>query len=51
MKNFIQVNLRIIAQEVHLIKLWELLEVKEELYKFFETEGSSSMTYYWQFTW
>ena len=42
MENFIQAKLRIIIQEKHLRKLWELfllLEVKAELYKFFETEG------------
>ena len=35
-------NLRIITQEEHLGKLWELfhlLEVKAQLYKCFETEG------------
>ena len=42
MENFIRTQLRIMTQEQPLRKLWELfhpLEVKAQLYKFFETEG------------
>ena len=41
-ENFIWAKLRIITWEQPLRKLWELfqpLEVKAQLYKFFETEG------------
>ena len=42
MEIFIQAKLRIITQELQIRKLWELfhpLEVKAQLYNFFETES------------
>ena len=45
MENFIQAKLRIITREQPLRKLQELfrpLQVKTQLYKFFETEGCTS---------
>ena len=41
-ENFIQAKYRIIPQEQHLRNFWELLrplQVKAQLYKFFEVEG------------
>ena len=45
MENFIRAKFEVITQEEHLRKPWELfrqLEVKAQLYKFFETEGCTS---------
>lgn len=44
-ENFIEPNLRILTQKEQLRRLWELfcpLEVKAQLYEFFETEGCTS---------